>query len=313
MNNRRNSTKSLNNLNEYYSELNINNEIKAIESLNNLNNYFNQSNINQSNINNLDNLLVLKKILIGLPKTNNDLIDQVKKLNKIIDNNVLDILTKKINNILNEYLESLSKDIISAQESNSTKKVENMIKKIYNDLSKYYIYLQYCYNLNLNNYPGMNKYLEEHISAKKYKSYKLITNNKLLKSSKGVRYYSSIIYDICDLRIIQNIRCCMRIIIFLSVRFNYGDFGLLTKKSVKVITKKGSFFSKEEFKLVERNMIKDEFIRNLSRLYPGINEESIKKFETLRKIIGCDYYWSNNKTKEIFNKAKGECDAIKPI
>lgn len=268
------------------------NQIKSINSLNNLINYF-----NKSNIYNLDNLLEVKKVLIRLSKTitiNNIFKNKTKKLNKIIDNSVLHILIDRINIILSEYLNSLPDNIENAQKSDSIENTNNMIKKIHNMLSKYYIDLQYCYNLNLNN-PGLKDKMDGYLGKYNLK----IPNEKF-------DYYSSIGYDKCDVRILQNIRCCMRVIIFLSVRFNYyTNIGLLTTKNVKVITKKGSFFSKEEFKLVQRNMLKSEFIKELSIMFREISEYNITNFEKLRKIIGCDYYWSNNNTKKIL--INGEC------
>ena len=286
----------------------MNNQIKSIKSLKN---YFNESEINQSNINNLDNLFKIKKVLIRLfikTNINNNLKKEIKELNKIIDNSVLNILINTINTLLKEYLNSLPNDLTNAQNENSIEITKKMIDKIRDKLSKYYNDLQYCYILNLNN-PGLKDKMDNYLKINNLGV--LNEKDKLggLKKEDKIIYFSE--YDKCRTRILQNIRCCMRVIIFLSVRFNYdADIGLLSKKYIKIVIQKATYFSSEKSKSIERNILKNEFIRELSKIYPGINgsEYIITNFETLRKIIGCEYYWSNNETKEIL--IKDECKKL---
>ena len=269
---------------------------QLISNLDNLNEKF-----NKSNINNLDNSLNLKKKLIELSKStiNDDLKKRVKDFNKKIDTNVLTILTENINEILSEYLDSIPIYAKDAEKDDSILKTKNMIQKIYDQLSKYYVELEYCYNLNLGK---TNPILKS--SMDKYLKINNKNNNKILKQTND--YYKLMGYDKCDIRILQNIRCCTRVIVFLSVNFNYdnnfGSFGESRFRIIKI--PKQYVWSKQEYKT--RNITQREFLNELIKKYPNINNSlSITNFENLRKIIGCDYYWSNNNIKKKLKN--GDC------
>jgi hypothetical protein len=241
----------------------------------------------------------VKEELIELSKStiNDDLKKKVKDFNKKIDSNVLDKLTKNINEILKEYLNSIPINPKDAEEKESIIKTKDMIQKIYDKLSQYYVDLEYCYNLNLGKTnpilkSNMDKYLEIYNK-----------NKKILNQTND--YYKLMGYDKCDIRILQNIRCCMRVIVFLSVNFNYdnyfGSFGDYRFRIIKI--PKQYVWSKQEYKT--RNVIQREFLNELIKKYPNINSSSITNFEDLRKIIGCDYYWSNNNIKKKLKN--GDC------
>lgn len=279
------------------------NQVESIGTINNLMAYFDSQN---SNKNNLDNLLKVKRVLIKLTKgISNSLKTNIKDFNKKIDNNVLTILTDKINEILGEYLNYLPNTLEDAKKDDSISNTKNMIQKIYDELSKYYIDLEDCYNLNLKKInPTLKSEMDNYLVI--YNK-----NKKILNQTND--YYKLMGYDKCEIRILQNIRCCMRVIVFLSVNFNYNDyFGSFGESRFRVLKlPKQYVWSKQQYK--SRNVIKSEFLNVLSRKYSDsdITESSISNFDTLRKIIGCDYYWTNNNTKK--KLINGDCknDVVK--
>jgi hypothetical protein len=271
LNNNLNKIKSLNNLKK------INNNLKKINSLNNLINY-----TKTDIINNLDNLLKIKDKIMHLPyKLDKDIKNKTMELNKSVDIKILIILKNKIKVVLKNYLDDLPEkikyydDLESLYNSSDYISIQQKIQYIYTSLSKYYIKLENCYGVETTDTEKkilQNYFKKNHID--------FFDSNKCDYKD----YIEYMEYDKCHKRILQNIRCCAKIIIYL-MRFDYNSekgflFIYKTKNNIKYYN-------------ITQEMLLD-IIKNTYIIY-NIDKSDITDFNKLNKIVNRNlYYYKNN-------------------
>jgi len=276
----------------------MNNNLNKIKSLNNLINYT-ETDI----IDNLENLLKIKDKIMHLPyKLDKDIKNKTMELNKSVDIKILIILKKKIDIILENYLEHLSEkinddtkyyyDLESLYNSSDYLSTKQLIQYIYTSLCKYYIKLENYYGVKTTD--KEKKILENYFK----KNHLDFFNSNNSNNSDYKDYIKYMKYDKCHIRILQNIRCCAKIIIYL-MRFDYNSKeGFLSIYSTKNINNKKNVI---KYYNITQEILLDK-IRNRYFVF-NIDKNDITNFDKLKKIINCDsYYWKNNEITTKLNK-----------